>query len=203
MNLFSNFGSIFDKNTWEDTRSKLHHDDYHYRFYHYLGKSSDDSEMAFVKGVAAVLAGTSRNLPASAEKAFRHWVGISISLIDLFKRAPREAIQDSDALLAHLALVEIGRGEIPASVAANVRERAESAQAKCRERNEGIVEKVIEESRRLVKAMDEFVVLASNSNHRLPVEESERRVRAFLEDCRRLDRALSDIPRRLHNESGA
>lgn len=102
-----------------------------------------------------------------------------------------------------MALAEIGKWDYPASAAAGVRERAEHVLAECAERNGGLVEKAIEEPRRLVKAMDEFVALFSRTDRHLAIDKSERRVREFLDNCRRLDHALSDIPRRLRREDEA
>lgn len=196
-------GGSFDKGQWESQRATLHHNDYHYRFYHYLSKSTGETEEAFAKEVAAVLAGMTKRLPESAEKAFKNWRGISKELRDLFNRAPREAVEGPEVALARMALAEIGNGGYPKTAATAVRERAERVLAECTERSGGLVEKTIEEPRRLVKKMDEFIALFSGSrDHRLAAGEAERRVREFLGNCRQLDRALSDIPRRLR-ESGA
>jgi len=190
-------GGVFDPGSWETERAILHHDDYHYRFYHYLSKSGGEAEAAFVREIAAALAGSTRSIPEAAKKAFKHWPGISKSLRDLFDRAPREAITDPEAVLASMVLAEIGKRDYPASAAAVVRERAERVLAECAERGKGLVEKVIEEPKRLVAETDDFVALFGRADHRFAVDEAERRVRQFLDDCRRLDRALSDIPRRL------
>ena len=211
---------------WEAERSRLHHDDYHYRFYHYLGRSGGETEETFVKDIAIVLAGTSGSLPEAAGKAFKHWPRISNSLRDLLKRAPREAPTDPNAVLARMATAEIGKGRYPALVAAIVHERAERVLQESAARFGQPVEMAIEEPRRLVEKMDEFVALfdtgvghphlgplpegegmnnkalGPREGERTPADEAERRVREFLENCRRLDRALSDIPRRLRGENG-
>lgn len=160
--------------------------------------------------IAAVLEEPSASLPEPAAKAFRNWPTVSVSLHDLFERAPREAFTDPDAALACMTLKEIGRGGYPESAAAVVRERAEHMLTECAKRNRRFVEKAIEEPRRLVKVMDEFVALFNNrmlcphpsplpegEGVKIVADEAERHARDFLDNCRRLDRALSEIPRRL------
>lgn len=206
-------GGIFDPGDWENHRSALHHDDFHYRFYHYLSKAGAEAETAFMKEIAAVLAGKSSRLPDAAMKAFKHWPGISSSLWDLFERALREATTDPEAMLARMAITEVGKRDYPESIAVAGRERAERVLAECAARSGELVGKAIEEPRRLVKAIDEFVALfTARSDHPHPSpqgeggkisgDEVERHVRDFLDNVRRLDRALSDIPRRLRGELG-
>lgn len=144
-----------------------------------------------------MLAGDPRNLPATAKKAFRNWLGISESLRDLFDRAPCEAIVDPESVLARMAIEEIGKCGYPDSITAVVRERAEEVLVQSAKRSGWLVEKAIEEPKRLTKAMDDFVALFNSTHNRFSVNESELRVREFLENCRRLDRVLSDIPRKI------
>lgn len=208
-------GGVFDCGRWERQRATLHHDDYHYRFYHYLSKSDDEGKESFVREIASVLTGVTVKLPDSAEKAFKHWPGISNSLRDLFDRAPRDAIAEPEAALARMAIEEVGKGGFPDSAAAAVRERAESVLAECAERGKGLVEKAIEEPWRLVKVIDEFIALFSartdyphpgplprGEGGKISEDEAERRVRDFFHNVRQLDRALSDIPRQLRSGSG-
>lgn len=196
-------GGVFDDANWDRELSILHHNDFHYRFYHYLSsKSRYEVEEVFMKEIAEMLAGTSKSLPKAAEKAFRHWYGISIHLRILFDRAPYDAISNPDVVLAKMAIGEIGTSSNLDSVTVVVSKRAEELLARSAVRNRELVEKVIAEPKRLVKAMDDFVALFDSTNNRFSVDESKLRIREFLENCRRLDHVLSDIPRRLRNENG-
>lgn len=177
----------------------LHHNDYHYRFYHYLGNPDD----SFVHDITAVLAGTASTLPEAAGKAFRNWPTISKSLRDLFKRGPREAITAPEAILARMALTEAGKGGYPESVADLVRKRAEEMLAGCEAHSGRPVVAVLAESRRLVNEMDAFVALFDAKEGEgvgISADDAEQQVRGFLEHCRKLNRELSAIPSRLRDE---
>ncbi len=208
-----NLGGFFDQGDWEVIRSRLHHNDFHYRFYHYLSQSGGGSEEKLQQEIMVALMKGPTGLPESAAKAFKNWLAISESLHDLFERAPREAITDPDVVLARMALEQIDKAGFLASVMAVVRERAEHVLKECEIRNRELVEKAIEEPKRLVSAMDKFIDLfdtrggtphskgerknRETENHPLAADDAERSVRVFLDNCRWLDRALSDIPRRL------
>jgi len=190
-------GGSFDKDQWERQRAALHHNDYHYRFYHYLGKSSGESEERLVEDFVVALTRVSRSLPEAVEKAFRHWRAISRSLRDLFSRAPREAIADPESVYARMAIEEVGKRSYPALAAKSVRERAGRNLAERAERSNGLIECAVAEARHLVGEMDEFVSLFDKEGCGMGADEAELRARRFLDNCRRLDRELSEMTRRL------
>ena len=191
-------GGFFSVSSWERARARLHHDDYHYRFYHYLARPLGHALERLVYELALAIMDPSFPLPLPAAKAFRNWPGISAALHDLFECAPREALAEPQAVLARMALEQVESDVFPESVRAVVRERAQRVLAECAKRDKERVEQAIAEPRRLVEAIDEFVALLS-ADDRIAEPEAEQRVHDFLDNCRRLDRALSDIPRRLRD----
>lgn len=183
-------------------RATLHHNDYHYRFYHYLGGLGGEIEEALVREITASRSQSTGNLLGVGVKAFKHWRAISLSLHELFDRAPREAITDPVAVIARMATEEVKKGNYSVSVENIVRERAERTLARCTERDKGLIDNAIAESKRLLNELDKFVALFDKDDLRLAADEAEQRVREFLDNCRRLDRGLSDIPRRLRESRG-
>lgn len=150
-----------------------------------------------MKGISRVLSGESTDLPEAATKAFNHWPKISISLHDLFNRAPAEAIADDTAALARLALSAVEETNYPADFAKKVRDEAQAILARSAEMNRKRIEMAIAESVRLLKSIDGFIVRVRQPGNALPRTEAEAQVREFLEWCRQLDRELSAIPVRL------
>lgn len=144
-----------------------------------------------------MLSGETTDMPEAATKAFNHWTKISISLHDLFNRAPAEAIADDAAALARLALGAVGENNYPADLAQKVRDEAQAILARSAEMNRKRIETAIAESVRLLKSIDGFIVRVRQPGNVLPRTEAESQVRKFMEWCRQLDRELSAIPVRL------
>lgn len=192
-------GGAFDiglanEDCWEKRRSTLHHDDFHHKFYHYLGASGSNAEDNTVNGISSVLSGKSHDLPQAVAKAFNHWPKISNSLHDLFRGAPAEAIADEKTVLARLALRAVEGNNYPADLAQKVRDEAHIILTRSTEANRERIEAAIAEPMRLLKSIDDFIMLVMRPGNALPRTEAEAQVRKFLEWCRQLDRALSAIP---------
>ncbi len=188
---------------WERERARVHHDDYHYRFYHYLSRSSVESEAKFSEQLIRALGDPAVSVPPPAAKAFNNWPDISAKLRDLFDRAFREALPEPEGELSRLVLERIGMSGLPEPLCSEVRGRAGKMLTESAQRNLEVVEDAIAEPKRLVKEIDEFIALFDSRHPGTVtggdrgVDDAERRVRDFLDNCRRLDRALSDIPHRL------
>jgi acyl-CoA reductase-like NAD-dependent aldehyde dehydrogenase len=202
--LFGLLGGLFNDGYWESERSRLHHNDYHYRFYHYLSPPSGGAQERFAREMAAALEEVSAEVPASVAKAIKNWPALSARLRDLFDRALREALMEPEAILARMALEEVERANYTQAVTEQVRRQARDVLESCAKRNAAVVQAAIAEPRRLVDALDEFVRLFKPDNRRraFPSEKARQKVEGFLENCRQLDRALSDIPRRLSQRTG-
>ena len=199
-------GGIFSQEVWESARHRIHHNDYHYRFYHYLNASGSGSAEERVGDIAKALVVQSAHLPSPVSKAFKNWPVISVNLHDLFQRAPLEAIAEPDAIIARMAIREVEQAEYPPAVTRKVLEKANQVLETSMIRNREKIERVIAEPRRLVKALDAFVArfsvgdeqaASSRDQGAIPLAEAERLGREFLQNCRRLDRALSAIPKQL------
>lgn len=195
-------GGIFDVDLekdecWEKQRAALHHDDFHHKFYHYLGASGSRTEDVSVKGISAKLSGEAKHMPEAATKAFNHWPKISNNLHDLFKRAPAEAIADDTAALARVALDAMEKTNYPADLAQKVRDEAHVILARSAEVNRERIAVAIAEPMRLLEFIDGFIMRVQQQGNALPRTEAETQVRKFLEWCRQLDRELSAIPVRL------
>lgn len=195
-------GGVFDadlgtEDAWGKQRAVLHHDDFHHKFYHYLGASGSGAEDVSVKGVSAMLSGEAMDMPEAATKAFNHWPKISINLHDLFNRAPAEAIADDTAALARLALNAVAKNNYPTDLAQKVRGEAQSILARSAEANRERIASALAEPMRLLESIDGFIMRVQQPGNALPRTEAEAQVRKFLEWCRQLDRALSAIPVRL------
>lgn len=200
-------GGIFDgaleKNEcWEKQRAVLHHNDFHHKFYHYLGASGSSAEDVSVKGISRVLSGESVDLPEAATKAFNHWPKISNNLHDLFRRAPAEAIADDTAALARLALSAVEKNNYPADLAQTVRDEAQEILARSSKANCERIAAAIAEPMRLLESVDSFIMRVQQPGNELARTEAEAQVRKFLEWCRQLDRELSAIPVRLREGAG-
>lgn len=205
-------GGIFDSGNWEQDRSRLHHDAFHHRFYHFLASS----EEVFAKS----LENGNQRLPESVEQAFANWPDISLQMHGLFARAPREAISDPQALLARMALDAVEKTGFPNDVANEIRAKAKEVIAACATRDKNKIRRAMSESKRLLKQLDTLV--ASMHPHPSPLPRGEgagRRgerdirkegmskweamslVQNLLDVCRRFDIALSGIPARLRSDT--
>lgn len=186
-------GGFFDGTSWEDERRKLHHGDFHYRFYHYLSTSDPGKEDKLVAELSGVLTGGGDPLPAGSGKALRHWPAISRSLHGLFDRAGREAMTFPEALLAELAQGAAAKPACPPPLAAIIRADARQVLVQCAERSRDTIDAALAEPRRLLAALDEFVTLFQDGAPPVSLNrlDAERRVREFLDDCRRFDGAVS------------
>lgn len=200
-------GGVFDvglekADAWESQRSILHHDDFHHRFYQYLGASGSSAGDVSVKGISAMLSGEAMEMPEPATKAFNHWPKISRNLHDLFSRAPAEAIADDTAALARLALSAVEENNYPADLAQKVRDEANVILARSAEASRERIAAAIAEPIRLLESIDGFILRVQQPRNALPRTEAEAQVREFLEWCRQLDRALSAIPVCLREGAG-
>jgi hypothetical protein len=193
------YGSSFDEGGWERQRANLHHDDFHHRFYQYLGAAGSGAEDIAVKGISCMLSNESIDLPEAAAKAFNHWLKISNNLHVLFNHAPAEAVADDTSVLARLALRAVERNNYPAELAQEVRDQARIVLARSAEANRERIAAAIAEPMRLLNSIDGFIMRVQQQRPRnaLPHPEAEAQARKFLEWCRQLDRALSTIPVRL------
>ena len=163
----------------------------------------------FVDELALAMMGSALPPPPPAVKAFRNWPEISAVLHDLFERAPREALPDPEAMLAHMALEQIESDVFPEPIRMEVQKRAEAVLAECVRHKGAEIMAALAEPKRLVQSIDEFVARFNEGKDTsfsspLPEErdlkhDATERVRKLLENCRKLDRALSDIPRNLRN----
>lgn len=187
-------GGIFSSGKWENDRSLLHHNEFHHRFYHYLGASGSNVEDGSVNGISCVLSGESTELPEAAAKAFNHWSKISINLHELFNRAPVEAMADVTVALARLAIQAVAENNYPADLAQKVREQAHTILARSAEANRERIASSISEPMRLLESIDGFIMRVQRRGQALSRMEAEAQVRKFLEWCRQLDRALGAIP---------
>ena len=106
-------GGIFDGAHWEGERKQLHHNDFHYRFFHYLNPLDAERERRLISDFSGVLASGRSHLSVGSARALEHWPLISKSLHALFKRAPFEAIVSPEALLAELAPVSYTHLTLP------------------------------------------------------------------------------------------
>lgn len=188
---------MIDLGRWEENRSRLHHDDFHHRFYQYFGGAGSDAEDIAVKGISRVLSGESTELPLGSAKAFNHWPEISNNLHDLLSRAPAEVVADDTAVLAMLALRAVEENSYPTDLAKKVRDEANTILARSAEVNRERITAAIAEPMRLLKSIDDFIMLVQRRGNSLPCTEAEAQVREFLDECQQLDRALSAIPIRL------
>lgn len=175
----------------------LHHNDFHHRFYHYLGASGSNVEDNSVKGISCVLSGESTDLPGAVAKSFNHWPKISKNLHDLCNRAQTEAMADVKAVLARLALQAVAENNYPADLAQKIRDQAYTILVRSAEANRERIAAAIAEPMRLLESIDGFIMRVQRQENTLPYSEAEAQVRKFLEWCRQLDHALSAIPVRL------
>ena len=127
-------------------------------------------------------------------KAFTHWPEISSQLHELFECAPQEAVVDAEAALACTALNAIEDGNYPEEIVRKVKERAEGIIVACAERDGERIATTLAEPRRLLMRLDDFIVSFDRPVRQDVLPEMVTRVRAFLDDCRRFDHALSEIP---------
>lgn len=202
-------GGVFDAGLekadgWEKQRSLLHHDAFHHRFYHFLASSEETLANSLMKG--------NGKSPVSVEQAFTNWPEISSQIHDLFKRAPREAISDPQALLARMALDAVEEAGFPHDVASEVLAKANEVIAGCAAKDGEKIEQALSESKKLLDELDGLV--ASMSPHHKPhphpgsLPEGEgmdkwtamEQVGNLLDVCRRFGNAMSDIPSRLRSE---
>lgn len=196
-------GGFFDEGEWDKRRATLHHNDFHHRFYQYLGASGSSAEDISVKGITAKLSGEATGMPEAAAKAFRHWPKISSNLHDLFNRAPTEATSDDMVALARLALGAVEENHYPAELAQMVRDEAYAVLARSAEANHERIAGAIAEPMRLLESIDGFIRCAQRPGNALQVAEAEAQTRQFLQWCRQLDLALSSIPVRLREGASA
>lgn len=175
----------------------MHHDDFHHRFYQYLGASGSGAEDVSVKGISAMLSSEAIDMPEAVAKAFNHWPRISNKLHDLFNRAPIEAMDDVTAILARLALHAVAENNPPAGLVQELCNQAHTILAHSAKENRELIEAAIAEPMRLLESIDGFIMRVQGRGNALPHTEAELQVRKFLEWCRELDRELSAIPVRL------
>ncbi len=137
------------------------------------------------------------HFPEPVAKAFNHWPAISNDLRDLFNRGPVEAVVDTSAALARLAFSTVEENDYPIDLAQKIRDEAQAILARNAEANRERVAAAIAEPMRLLKSIDDFIVLVQQPGNALSRADAEAQARKFLEWCGQLDRALSAIPVRL------
>lgn len=150
-----------------------------------------------MKELAAAWTGERLEPPKAAASAFSNWPTISKKLHELFERAPKEAITDPEAALAHMALKEVDDPYYPEEVAAKVRERANASITSCAERDKERIEAALTEPKRLLARLDEFIASVSEHKNPTSMQDAVMHVHRFLDDCHAFDRALSAIPAKL------
>lgn len=189
------FSDNFKKeNDWENQRSTIHHDEFHHRFYQYFGGQGSNAENIAIKGIDAVRLGETLDLPVSTKKAFENWPKISTNLHNLFARAPTEGFADDEFVLVRLAQASIETSEFPLDLAQLLRVEIDGILVRRVEINRERIVAAIAEPTRLLECIDDFILgLSGTSSISSPAAKIVC-VDTFLEWCRQLDRALSDIP---------
>lgn len=175
----------------------LHHDDYHHRFYDFLGAGGE----RLVKELAAAWTGERPEPPKAAASAFSNWPTISRKLHELFERAPKEAVTDTETAWAHMALKAVDDPGYPEEIAAKVRKKANAIIVACAARDRERIGAALAEPKRLLVRLDEFVGPVGARKEPASAYDAEMHVRQFLDDCRKFDRALSAIPSKLREGS--
>lgn len=192
MNLKLSSRSSFDSPSfWENDRSKLHHNDFHHGFYHYLGAGETQNQKSTM--MADVLSGRTAALTVGVARAIEHWPGISAMFHDLFNRAGSEAITDPTAALAQMAMKQMDSGSYPPDIVAEVKSRAQEVIITCSVRDQALIASAIEEPKRLLVQIDEFVSLFAERHQPIPIAEAELKAQTFMDNCRKFDLSVTAI----------
>jgi len=193
-------GGIFSSGKWEKDRSRLHHDYFHHRFYHFLAASEDV--------LISFLMTANELLPSPIEKAFRAWPAIAIEIRSLIDSAQVEAIADPVTMLARLALESLAGLDgsarptmsFPADLADEVRLKANAVIVASMETNRSRIEQALVEPRELLEQLNRMVATLSAPRQPMSKWDAMAEAQRFLDVCRRFDRALSGIPASLRGD---
>lgn len=148
--------------------------------------------------VNAFMAG-SGILPPAVSQALANWTAISQQLLDLFARAPREALVDPQALLAQLALEAIEGGGFPRDLAAEIRNRANEIIAECAARDGKKIEQALLEPKELLGKLDRLIVSLHEEKGPMDKWAAMGLAGNLLDVCQRFDKSFSAIPSRLRS----